>query len=1168
MARLLSRVRFEEEEVPPSFARASWSRSDARLASSRRSQSAVASKSRKGPLATGLSALGDAIFKESFMSRKRLALLGAVAVVVVAGVAFLVLSDNFPPGSGLTGAIGGVEKAERYRDAQVTARTSRSYDEDGYDQDGFDRDGLDRSGHPKVGRQGRSTVAAINVGQRWRGQRRSTVARSTAARSTAARSTVASVDGGASTAARNVGGGGAVDGGAITSATVARRRRRWRRSTVARSTAAAASTAASVNGGGSVDGGDGQRRRRSTAARSTAARSTATRQRRRGQRWRQRRWRQRHRPGRRQGLATTKAPRSSGDSPRPPACLKQTEAKIRGRCRARHLPLVLSELRSLDAPEYLCSGPLPCSASSMLAHGLAARADEPACARSSNPTTADRLSGGAVRVSWCRTSPPASRNSLAVPSPALRLGASREADHLPARLQGLRVRLANTVPRNCINLGLSPMNFTYETLPAIDRYYWLANHEVAHLATMDQAAGGDLAWRKFFAGKVAPNAEDPHLHRLQLPHQPALELAALVPRGHRRLPRDLDGRRHRPRSRRLRRDGVPLHGARRRLLLRRRRPRVRGHHDRLPDRRQLVPLRHAVHELSGVHPRPREGDRVDRAAAGVEGLLREPVQARLRRAAGRGVAALDRVRARVAEHEPRRRSARTRPPSTATSRRPRWARSRAPSSTRSAARRTSAVHYPGPGRPPRRARPRRPARSRRSPSSRGRRSTTSPRSRSIPSTARSSTHLRQLRVARPLVARPRHRQAEADRRTTSGSVTWRSTAPIGRCGGSSAWTGTRSCCGSPSLRELGADPRLPVRHRSLRPRRVARRQPRSPAAWPRSTARRAWSLYRIDDLVAGKIAPEKLFDFDESLAAELHVLARRQVALRVVVLLGRLERVPLRPRAARDVRPHQRRDRATSGRSRCRTTSCFALRYSGKGFVPVAIPNQEIEKVSAIRFLGDGARREAAAWSRSGPPGSPRDADFAGCDAEGVPVARATCSSSRSTRSSRGYKDSARRRSAASTCRTPPGQSLAQDRRSLLARRGARERREATTSTSSCDYWRWKFRGTWNRDDFYDLFGPTKNSRRGYSLGLRVERHPGLRRSAVLADRDRGRATGAISRPCPAIQEIDGAVQRSSPPLGAARVRLRAQVAGRGVDEEKGAGFASRGATRLGRTRT
>ena len=33
-------------------------------------------------------------------------------------------------------------------------------------------------------------------------------------------------------------------------------------------------------------------------------------------------------------------------------------------------------------------------------------------------------------------------------------------------------------------------------------------------------------------------------------------------------------------------------------------------------------------------------------------------------------------------------------------------------------------------------------------------------------------------------------------------------------------------------------------------------------------------------------------------------------------------------------------------------------------------------------------------------------------------------------------------------------------------------------------HWKWNFRGTWNRDDFYDLFGPTKKSRRGYSLGL------------------------------------------------------------------------------------
>ncbi len=33
------------------------------------------------------------------------------------------------------------------------------------------------------------------------------------------------------------------------------------------------------------------------------------------------------------------------------------------------------------------------------------------------------------------------------------------------------------------------------------------------------------------------------------------------------------------------------------------------------------------------------------------------------------------------------------------------------------------------------------------------------------------------------------------------------------------------------------------------------------------------------------------------------------------------------------------------------------------------------------------------------------------------------------------------------------------------------------------DHWNWLFRGTWNRADFYDLFGPTELSRRGWSVG-------------------------------------------------------------------------------------
>jgi hypothetical protein len=68
---------------------------------------------------------------------------------------------------------------------------------------------------------------------------------------------------------------------------------------------------------------------------------------------------------------------------------------------------------------------------------------------------------------------------------------------------------ANTVPVNFVTYGVAPFNYVYETVPAIDRMFWMANHEMAHIATMDQAAGRDLRWRALFGGKVAPIAGAP-----------------------------------------------------------------------------------------------------------------------------------------------------------------------------------------------------------------------------------------------------------------------------------------------------------------------------------------------------------------------------------------------------------------------------------------------------------------------------------------------------------------------------------------------------------------------------------------------------------------------------------------------------------------------------------
>ncbi|MGH2567849.1 MAG: hypothetical protein ACRDGA_05875, partial [Bacteroidota bacterium] len=43
---------------------------------------------------------------------------------------------------------------------------------------------------------------------------------------------------------------------------------------------------------------------------------------------------------------------------------------------------------------------------------------------------------------------------------------------------------------------------------------------------------------------------------------------------------------------------------------------------------------------------------------------------------------------------------------------------------------------------------------------------------------------------------------------------------------------------------------------------------------------------------------------------------------------------------------------------------------------------------------------------------------------------------------------------------------------------------ERLHATLKFNYWRWNFKAAYNAADFYDLFGPTKTSRKGYSLGV------------------------------------------------------------------------------------
>lgn len=68
---------------------------------------------------------------------------------------------------------------------------------------------------------------------------------------------------------------------------------------------------------------------------------------------------------------------------------------------------------------------------------------------------------------------------------------------------------ASSVPADSIIVDIAPVPFTFETAAPAERMYTLMNHEMVHVATMDHAADGDKRARKFFGGKVLATAEHP-----------------------------------------------------------------------------------------------------------------------------------------------------------------------------------------------------------------------------------------------------------------------------------------------------------------------------------------------------------------------------------------------------------------------------------------------------------------------------------------------------------------------------------------------------------------------------------------------------------------------------------------------------------------------------------
>jgi WD40 repeat protein len=68
---------------------------------------------------------------------------------------------------------------------------------------------------------------------------------------------------------------------------------------------------------------------------------------------------------------------------------------------------------------------------------------------------------------------------------------------------------AFAIPKNNIVVNISPFNYAYETVIPNERMNWIMNHEVLHIVTSDDATTGDKIFRSLFAGKVLPTSDNP-----------------------------------------------------------------------------------------------------------------------------------------------------------------------------------------------------------------------------------------------------------------------------------------------------------------------------------------------------------------------------------------------------------------------------------------------------------------------------------------------------------------------------------------------------------------------------------------------------------------------------------------------------------------------------------
>jgi hypothetical protein len=164
----------------------------------------------------------------------------------------------------------------------------------------------------------------------------------------------------------------------------------------------------------------------------------------------------------------------------------------------------------------------------------------------------------------------------------------------------------------------------------------------------------------------------------------------------------------------------------------------------------------------------------------------------------------------------------------------------------------------------------------------------------------------------------------------------------------------------------------------------------------------------------------------------------------------------------------------------------LVFRYSAAGFVPATIPIQPTEDLSAITFLGERIATQKPIVQQWNTP-SPSTIDFAAVASRPVdysPIRELDVESLYPV--VEGYKDSVSF-GVHARFSDPVGYD------SLLATvgyspDGGLAEKERLHATVEYRHALWKFGARWNGADFYDLFGPTKRSREGYSAYVGYEK--------------------------------------------------------------------------------